>query len=98
MLELLKKNGLRYGIYAILIGVVGYFLASWIGSAFSSSGGEDVIEYTATREKFVNEITEKGEVSSSENKEILCEVQAKYTSNITILKIIPEGTMVKKGD
>ena len=98
MLELLKKNGLRYGIYTAVLFTVGYFLVSWIGSAFSSSGGEDVIEYTATREKFVNEITEKGEVSSSENKEILCEVQAKYTSNITILKIIPEGTMVKKGD
>ena len=98
MLELLKKNGLRYVIYTAVLCTVGYFLVSWIGSAFSSTGGEDVIEYTATRERFVNEITEKGEVSSSENKEILCEVQAKYTSNITILKIIPEGTMVKKGD
>ena len=98
MLDFLKKNGLKYGIYTILVIGIGYFLVSWIGSAFSSSGGEDIIEYTATKEKFVNEITEKGEVSSSENKEITCEVQAKYTSNITILKIIPEGTMVKKGD
>lgn len=98
MLTILKKNGLRYGVYLLVIGVLAYFLISWIGTAFSSSGGEDIIQYTATREKFVNEITEKGEVSSSENKEIICEVQAKYTSNITILKIIPEGTMVKKGD
>ena len=71
MLDLLKKNGLRYGIYTIVICGIGYFLVSWIGSAFSSSGGEDIIEYTASREKFVNEITEKGEVSSSENKEIM---------------------------
>ena len=89
MLTILKKNGLRYAIYLLVIGVLAYFLISWIGTAFSSSGGEDIIQYTATREKFVNEITEKGEVSSSENKEIICEVQAKYTSNITILKIIP---------
>lgn len=98
MLSLLKRPFVKYIVWgiAILAGIILCFV--WVGSLFSSSADTKVIEYTVAREKFVNEITEKGEVSSSENKEIVCEVQAKYTTNITVLKIIPEGTIVKKGD
>src|SRR6056300_1605382 len=47
---------------------------------------------------FMLEITEPGEVESAENIEIKSEVRSRGSSSVNILKIVPEGTMVKKGD
>ena len=47
---------------------------------------------------FKLEITEPGEVESAENIEIKSEVRSRGSSSVNILKIVPEGTMVKKGD
>jgi multidrug efflux pump subunit AcrA (membrane-fusion protein) len=44
------------------------------------------------------EITESGTIESSGNTEVRCEVKAKNTSGTAILKVVPEGTQVKKGD
>jgi len=42
-------------------------------------------------------VTEDGEIESSENTEVRCEVQARGTGTI-ILELVPEGTYVHKGD
>jgi HlyD family secretion protein len=47
---------------------------------------------------FKLEITEPGEVESAENIEIKSEVRSRGSSSVNILKIVPEGTIVKKGD
>jgi len=48
--------------------------------------------------QFKLEITEPGEVESAENIEIKSEVRSRGSASVNILKIVPEGTMVKKGD
>jgi RND family efflux transporter MFP subunit len=50
------------------------------------------------RELFIYEVTEQGEVESSRNIDIVCEVQSKNSSGTTIIEIVPEGTPVKAGD
>lgn len=47
---------------------------------------------------FVHQVVEKGEVESSSNVEIRCEVRSRSSNGITILEIVPEGTYVQPGD
>lgn len=43
-------------------------------------------------------VLEQGEVESSSNIEIRCEVKSRNAGGITILEVVPEGTLVKQGD
>jgi multidrug efflux pump subunit AcrA (membrane-fusion protein) len=43
-------------------------------------------------------VLEQGEVESSSNIEIRCEVKSRNSGGITILEVVPEGTLVKAGD
>ncbi|MGB6044728.1 MAG: HlyD family efflux transporter periplasmic adaptor subunit [Pirellulales bacterium] len=52
----------------------------------------------ATRGTFVFSVTETGEVESSRNVEVRCEVKSPGSSGTTILEIVPEGTRVRPGD
>jgi HlyD family secretion protein len=47
---------------------------------------------------FVQEVVERGEVESSSNVEIRCEVQSRLAAGTPIIEIVPEGTYVKEGD
>jgi len=51
-----------------------------------------------SRGEFRLEFTELGEVESSENVEIMCEVKSSRSTGVSILEIVPEGTKVEKGD
>jgi HlyD family secretion protein len=48
--------------------------------------------------EFRLEIVEPGEVESAENVEIKSKVKSRGSGSVSILEIIPEGTLVKKGD
>ena len=48
--------------------------------------------------EFRLEIVEPGEVESAENVEIKSEVKSRGSGGVSILEIVPEGTLVKKGD
>jgi multidrug resistance efflux pump len=50
-----------------------------------------------TRGEFVSLVLDQGEVQSSENIEIRCEAKAR-NGVLTVLRAVPEGTMVKEGD
>ncbi len=67
---------------------------------FSQQAEVEVRPLTAvvTRGPFAHVVTEKGEVESSSNIEVRCEVQTKGSSGTAILEIVPEGTLVAKGD
>jgi len=52
----------------------------------------------ATNSQFLQEVLERGEVGSSSNVEIRCQVQSKLITGTPIIQIIPEGTYVKEGD
>ena len=48
--------------------------------------------------EFKLEFTEPGEIESAENIEINCEVKSRSSAGVSILEIVPEGTVVEKGD
>ncbi len=47
---------------------------------------------------FLQEVIERGEVGSSSNVEIRCQVQSKALTGTPIIQIVPEGTYVQEGD
>jgi len=51
-----------------------------------------------TTSDFVLEFIEPGEIESAENVEIKSEVRSRSSAGTSILEIVPEGTVVKKGD
>lgn len=81
----------------ILIGIFGsiaYFgWTRWSREAFKVDPPQMV---KVKRERFIHEILEKGSVDSAKNVEIRCEVES--AGGLTILSVVPEGTIVKKGD
>lgn len=48
------------------------------------------------KETFIHEILERGSVDSAVNVEVRCQVES--AGGLTIISIVPEGTIVKKGD
>jgi multidrug efflux pump subunit AcrA (membrane-fusion protein) len=87
--------------------LAGLALVSAIGTAVvfsiksrngSGSGNEDVLTAPVEVGRFVNEVIEAGEVESSSNVEVRCEVQSRNSNGTSILEIVVEGTYVQKGD
>jgi len=54
--------------------------------------------HVVERGEFVHEITDRGEVESANSEEIRCEVKAKGAGGITIIEIVPNGAIIRKGD
>lgn len=52
----------------------------------------------AVQSDFLQEVVERGEVGSSSNVDIRCQVQSKSLAGIPIIQIVPEGTYVQEGD
>lgn len=51
-----------------------------------------------TRGEFISSVIESGDVDSSKNMEIRCKVKSQGRTGTAILEIVPEGSVVKKGD
>ena len=85
-----------------LMGVAGagaLSLAWWFyGGENISSQGIQPLFAEAEISDFSLEIIEPGEIESAENIEINCEVRSRSSGGVSILEIVPEGTLVKKGD
>lgn len=84
-------------VLLVLLGSLGgaiyYFLPTGANQAHANYLTHDV-----ERGKFVYEVTERGEIESSSNVDVRCEVQSRNTGGTAILEIVPEGTYVQKGD
>ena len=52
---------------------------------------------TVQRGLFVHDITERGSIESAKNVEIKCKVKSR-SGGITILEVVPEGTVIKPED
>lgn len=48
--------------------------------------------------EFVHDVVERGEVESSANVNVVCEVQSQNAEGVRIIEIAPEGSLVKAGD
>ena len=69
----------------------------WGGRLWSGQA-KDLITQRAKIAVFEHDVTEHGEIESSSNVDVRCEVESKTTNGTAILEIVPEGTQVKKGD
>ena len=72
------------------------------GGGRSSRGDDDrsqhLILHTVARDDFELNVTERGEVEAFDVTEIRSLVKSNNTTGNAILRIVPEGTVVKKGD
>jgi len=85
----------------IIIAIVAIALLGVGGYYYFQKGDEaeaiDPIMATVERGEFVSQVLDQGEIQSSENVEIRCEVRARNGS-LSVLSVTPEGSSVKDGD
>jgi multidrug resistance efflux pump len=87
----------RLAVALLLIAAVG--AAGWgIHYTFLKGQTEDILTCRAKSGPFTHEVTERGELESSANLDIRCEVESRDGKGMKILQIVPEGTTVKEGD
>ncbi|MBX7166217.1 MAG: efflux RND transporter periplasmic adaptor subunit [Pirellulales bacterium] len=83
---------------SVLVGVP--LAAAWLvpwGSLSEKKAGPLV--HKVAKGVFTNTVTEQGELESSSNVEVRCEVQSRGSgSGVAIIEIVPEGTHVAQGD
>ncbi len=73
-------------------------LATWQLLPDRSEAGTGPIPVPVERGVFVFEVTERGEVESSNNVEVRCDVKSRTATGMVIKKLIAEGTIVQPGD
>lgn len=83
-------------IAATLVAIVGGSVWFFFGRGDNEPSFEPILA-SVTRGEFVSKVLDQGEVESSENVEIRCEVKAR-NGQITVISVVPEGTQVKEGD
>ncbi len=96
----LRRGGtLLVVLSLILLSAVG--IGGWIyyrnASGYVGSENAPILE-TVFRGDFDHIVLEQGEVGSSSNNELKCQVKARGSTGTPILWVIDEGTYVKKGD
>jgi HlyD family secretion protein len=57
-----------------------------------------VLVHEVQRADFVSIVTEAGDIESASNVEVLCEVKSEGQAGTTILEVVDEGAVVKKGE
>jgi HlyD family secretion protein len=80
----------------LLIVAIGGAAYWWISREDGMAVDQPIL-HTVSRGKFVAQVLDQGEVQSSDNVEIRCEARARNGA-IKVIKLVPEGTMVRGGD
>ncbi|WP_390622347.1 HlyD family efflux transporter periplasmic adaptor subunit [Novipirellula aureliae] len=76
----------------------GWYGYSYLDDRAAGIKQEDLITATVCVGPFDHIVIEQGEIESSSNIEVICEVEARGGSGTPILWVIDEGTRVSKGD
>ncbi len=92
--KLARKGAVALALVAVL--AAGGWYA--FGRPQSGSGVPSALLHRVSRGEFSQEVVERGELSSSKNTEVRCDVKSRNTTGTAILQIVPEGTFVRKGD
>ncbi|MBN8602121.1 MAG: efflux transporter periplasmic adaptor subunit [Planctomycetes bacterium] len=94
-----RRGKAQWIALAVIIGLGGTAVAyrSMFGSSQTISVTEMITD-TVRRGPFDHIVLEDGEIESSENQEVICQVKSRAGSGTPILWVIDEGTYVKKGD
>ncbi|GHT34697.1 hypothetical protein FACS189427_02500 [Planctomycetales bacterium] len=95
----LRKNGkilkTLFFTFVILCFVIGGGYAAW-QRVKTTAKVEPPQLVTVKKEKFIHEILERGSVESASNIDVRCQVES--AGGLTIISVVSEGTVVKKGD
>ncbi|MFN7733101.1 MAG: efflux RND transporter periplasmic adaptor subunit [Pirellula sp.] len=89
ILGLLAIAGLAAGGY--------WWYTNRTSGEFGSNSNEPLL-HSVAQGPFDHIVLEQGEIESSSNNEVKCEVKGRGGSGTPILTVIPEGTFVKKGE
>jgi len=88
----------------VLIAVVLLIVSISVGTLMvrnrtkSSVTLDNAISFEVFRGRFVSSVVESGDMESSLSEEIRCTIKSRGRGGTAILKIVPEGTIVKKGE
>ncbi|QDU27688.1 Macrolide export protein MacA [Anatilimnocola aggregata] len=95
----LRRGNAAGAILGLLVVSIGIGVAVW-WTMFRSgpAKGPGPMVMQVSRGPYESIVLEQGEVESSSNIEIRCEVKSRNSSGITILEVVPEGAQVKQGD
>ena len=99
-----SKTTIKLGvIFLLLVSGAVYFTTSGSGDRtslfFDETPDLNYLTTRAFRGPFEHVVLERGEVESSSNVEVRCQVRSRSSSyGINILEIVPEGSWVEKGD
>ena len=97
-----RRGAARWGLLwavagaVVLMGVGGWALHGFNGASATA----EMLTQRATTGEFTHDVVERGELESSANVSVRCEVQSRTSGSngVKIIEIVPEGTAVKKGD
>ena len=84
-------------ILLVLLAGVGYVVLR-SGSQNSDSEADELLIHTVARSNFNAFVTEPGDLVSSSNIDIRCQVKSRGTPGSSVVKIVEEGTQVQEGD
>lgn len=94
----ISKAVIWLGIIGAAASVGGFAWWRTQGAAMYASTSEEPLLHQVEKGPFDHIVLEQGEVESSSNNEVKCEVKGRGGSGTPILSVVPEGTFVKKGD
>lgn len=95
-----RRGGVLLGLLIVLavVGIGGYFAYQRYYAKSSTVSLDDLIVTTVERGPFDHTVIEQGEIESSSNTEIICQIKSRGSTGTSILWVIDEGTRVRKGD
>ena len=95
------RRGFSWISLIVALGILG--AGSWAAWAYlpwgtATTRSDQIITYRVDRAPFLYQVTEQGEMQSSSNVEVRCEVQGRNSAGTAILQLVPEGTYVQPGE
>ena len=96
----LRHGGVWIGLLVclVIVAAAGYGGYRYYQTDAGLVDPSKLITGTAYRGNFDHIVLEQGEIESSENKDIICEVKSRGSGGVSILWVIDEGARVNPGD
>jgi RND family efflux transporter MFP subunit len=92
-----RRRGRRTALAVLVLALLA--AGGWAAGArlWPGEHAELIVEKTRMA-VFIHDVVDRGEVESSANVDVVCEVQSQNAEGVRIIQIVPEGKVVEKGD